>query len=53
MFNAYYLHKNGKPHGTQCALYNSKLDFSWATYEGTDVGGDKYDCKQSWKYELL
>lgn len=49
MYNAYYLHKNGKPHGTQCALYNSVLDPSkWATY----TGGDRYQCKQSWTFHM-
>ena len=52
MFNAYYLHKNGKPWGTQCALYNSILEDKWATYAGEQSGSDKYECKQSWRYEL-
>lgn len=51
-FNAYYLHKNGKPHGTYCNLYNSVLDNSWATYSGGMSGSDKYECKQSWGFTL-
>ncbi|KAF7186161.1 Hyphally regulated cell wall protein 4 [Pseudocercospora fuligena] len=52
MFNAYYLHKNGKPHGTYCSLYNSVLGDSYASYTGENNGGDRYDCKQSWTYAL-
>ncbi|RMY68022.1 hypothetical protein D0863_07396 [Hortaea werneckii] len=52
MFNAYYLHKNGKPWGTQCALYNSKLGNEWATYKGSNSGNDRFDCKRSWSYHL-
>jgi len=51
-FNAYYLHKNGKPHGTYCNLYISALDDSWATYTGGQWGGDEYECKQSWGFSL-
>lgn len=51
-FNAYYLNKNGKPHGTYCNLYNSELDNSWATYTGGMSGGDKYECKQSWGFTI-
>ncbi|KAI7205512.1 hypothetical protein D0869_00151 [Hortaea werneckii] len=52
MFNAYYLHKNGHPWGTQCALYNSKLGTEWATYKGSNSGNDRFDCKRSWSYHL-
>merc|ERR1712059_161448 len=52
MFNAYYLHKNGHPWGTQCALYNSKLGNEWATYKGSNSGNDRFDCKRSWSYHL-
>merc|ERR1712050_277578 len=52
MFNAYYLHKNGHPWGTQCALYNSKLGNEWATYNGSNSGNDRFDCKRSWSYHL-
>ena len=49
MYNAYYLHKSGKPHGTQCSLYNSVLDAAkWATYSGSN----DYQCKQSWTFTL-
>ncbi|KAF2164369.1 hypothetical protein M409DRAFT_25248 [Zasmidium cellare ATCC 36951] len=52
MFNAYYLHKNQKPLGTYCNLYNAYLDSSWATFSGAKSGRDQYDCKQSWTYTL-
>ncbi|KAF7193288.1 hypothetical protein HII31_05382 [Pseudocercospora fuligena] len=51
-FNAYYLFKNSKPHGTYCNLYNSEIDISFATYSGGKSGGDQYDCKQSWGYSM-
>ncbi|KAJ9632177.1 hypothetical protein H2203_000580 [Taxawa tesnikishii (nom. ined.)] len=52
MFNAYYLHKNSVPHGTYCALYDSDVSTSYATYSGGFSGNDHYECKQSWKYTL-
>ena len=51
-FNAYYLFKNGKPHGTYCNLYNSEIDIGFATYTGGVSGGDKYECKQSWGFSI-
>ncbi|WPH03990.1 Hypothetical protein R9X50_00687400 [Acrodontium crateriforme] len=53
MFNAQYIHKNNKPHGTYCALYTTILDDTWATYTGGYSGNDRYDCRQSWTYNLL
>lgn len=53
MFNAYYLHKNGVPAGTVCALFDTTLDSSYATLVGgTSPGGDDYDCHQSWIWTL-
>ncbi|KAL1301851.1 hypothetical protein AAFC00_006036 [Neodothiora populina] len=52
MVNAYYLHKNGKPHGTYCALYDTDVALSWATYNGGFSGSDRFDCKQSYKFTL-
>nr|POF04440.1 hypothetical protein CFP56_55921 [Quercus suber] len=53
MLNAYYLHKNGVPHGTYCSLYNTVLGDSWATYGGGRASnGDMYSCAQSWTYSL-
>ncbi|GAB7353760.1 hypothetical protein MBLNU459_g4152t1 [Dothideomycetes sp. NU459] len=53
MFNSYYLHKNGVPHGTYCALYDTQLSTSWATYSGGYASsGDHYECRQSWTYSL-
>ncbi|KAH9815721.1 putative threonine-rich GPI-anchored glycoprotein [Teratosphaeria destructans] len=52
MFNAVYLHKNGKPWGTYCTLYSTSLDDSYATYSGGKSGSDQYDCKQSWTWSL-
>ncbi|KAG9683433.1 hypothetical protein KCU95_g13613, partial [Aureobasidium melanogenum] len=49
-FNAYYLHKNGIPHGTYCALYDASISTSYATYTGGWSGNDKYDCRQSYQY---
>ena len=49
-FNAYYLHKNGVPHGTYCALYDASISTSYATYTGGWSGNDKYDCRQSYQY---
>lgn len=53
MMNAYYLHKNGVPSGTYCALYDTQLSTSWATYSGGySSSGDHYECRQSWTYSL-
>ncbi|KAI4725582.1 hypothetical protein E4T49_06651 [Aureobasidium sp. EXF-10728] len=49
-FNAYYLHKNGVPHGTYCALYDASISTSYATYTGGWSGNNKYDCRQSYQY---
>ncbi|KEQ87432.1 hypothetical protein M438DRAFT_239805, partial [Aureobasidium pullulans EXF-150] len=49
-FNAYYLHKNGIPHGTYCALYDASISTSYATYTGGYSGSNKYDCRQSYQY---
>ncbi|OTA34844.1 hypothetical protein BTJ68_05361 [Hortaea werneckii EXF-2000] len=50
MFNAAYLHKDGVPYGTICSLYSSALDSNtWATY----TGGQGYECKQSWTWNLI
>ncbi|KEQ69011.1 hypothetical protein M436DRAFT_30245, partial [Aureobasidium namibiae CBS 147.97] len=49
-FNAYYLHKNGIPHGTYCALYDASISISYATYTGGWSGSNKYDCRQSYQY---
>jgi len=49
-FNAYYLHKNGIPHGTYCALYDASISTSYATYTGGWSGSNKYDCRQSYQY---
>jgi hypothetical protein len=49
-FNAYYLHKNGVPHGTYCALYDASISTSYATYSGGMSGSNKYDCRQSYQY---
>lgn len=49
-FNAYYLHKNGVPHGTYCALYDASISTSYATYSGGFSGNNKYDCRQSYQY---
>ncbi|KAI6849032.1 hypothetical protein BTJ68_00414 [Hortaea werneckii EXF-2000] len=50
MFNAAYLHKDGVPYGTMCSLYSSALDSNtWATY----TGGQGYECKQSWTWNLI
>ncbi|KAI5262334.1 hypothetical protein E4T47_09293 [Aureobasidium subglaciale] len=49
-FNAYYLHKNGIPHGTYCALYDASISTSYATYTGGWSGNNKYDCRQSYQY---
>jgi hypothetical protein len=49
-FNAYYLHKNGVPHGTYCALYDASISTSYATYPGGWSGSNKYDCRQSYQY---
>lgn len=51
MFNAYYLHRNGKPLGTYCSLYDMVVDPAVrATYGGETVGGDEFTCQQSWVY---
>lgn len=50
MFNAFYLHKNGKPYGTYCALYSEHLDPSWATVGTSWKGGDKFECRRSWTW---
>lgn len=53
MFNAYYLHKNGHPHGTYCALYDSSVnETQYATYGGGYSGSDYYGCAQSWTFSL-
>lgn len=52
MFNSYYLHKNGAPHGTYCTLYDTALESSWATYEGGWSGEDHFTCEQSWTFSL-
>lgn len=53
MFNAYYLHKNGHPHGTYCALYDSSVnETQYATYSGGFSGSDYYGCAQSWTFSL-
>jgi hypothetical protein len=49
-FNAYYLHKNGIPHGTYCALYDASIPTSYATYSGGYSGSNKYECRQSYQY---
>lgn len=51
-FNAYYLHKNGKPYGTYCSLFNSVLDVSFATTVGGSYGADSFEIHQSWNYAL-
>jgi hypothetical protein len=52
MMNAYYLHKNNKPYGTYCALFNSNLDVSFATTVGGSFGADSFDITQSWTFSL-
>lgn len=52
MFNAYYLHKNNQPYGTYCALYDTDVSVSKATYTGGNSGSDNYSCRQSYKYTL-
>jgi len=51
-FNAAYYHKNGRPFGTYCTLYDQVLDDSFNTYSGGRSGADSYECKQSWTYQL-
>jgi hypothetical protein len=53
MFNAFYLHKNGKPFGTSCNLFSADISPRSATFSGVkSPKGDKYECKQSWTYTL-
>lgn len=52
MFNAYYIHKNNKPAGTYCALYDTDVSTKYATYSGATSGSDRFDCKQSFKFTL-
>ncbi|CZT19180.1 uncharacterized protein RCC_05026 [Ramularia collo-cygni] len=52
MFNAYYLHKNGKPHGTYCSLYNDHIGCDAADYHGGHSGPDFFECKQSFTWWL-
>ncbi|THY24572.1 hypothetical protein D6D01_05396 [Aureobasidium pullulans] len=53
MFNAYYLHKNGLPWGTYCALYDIDLVVSYATYAGATLVGDVFEVAQSFTWTLL
>ncbi|KAK5011044.1 hypothetical protein LTR28_006121 [Elasticomyces elasticus] len=52
MFNAYYVRRNGKAVGTYCALYDTPLGGKWATYAGSQSGGDRFDVESSWTYAL-
>ncbi|KAF4549404.1 Hypothetical protein D9617_21g096250 [Elsinoe fawcettii] len=51
--NAYYLHKNGQPFGTVCALYTQKVGEEKMTYHGGVQGGVKYEVVQSWGFEWV
>ncbi|THY00180.1 hypothetical protein D6D01_10423, partial [Aureobasidium pullulans] len=42
MFNAYYLHKNGLPWGTYCALYDVDLVVNYANYAGATLTSDAF-----------
>lgn len=52
MFNAFFLYKNGKPHGTYCNLYSSHLEVSWAVKGSYSSGKDRFDVKQSFTWTL-
>jgi hypothetical protein len=52
MLNAYYIHKNGVPHGTYCGLFSTDLPSSFATYTGAQSQGDHFTVQQSWKFVL-
>ena len=52
MFNSYMINKNGIPQGTYCALYNTVLTPSWASFLSALLGEILFSVKGSWTYSL-
>jgi len=50
--NAAYYHKDGVPHGTQCNMYDLRVDASFETYVGGFSAGHNFGCAQSFTFEL-
>lgn len=51
-FNAYMVELNHIPQGTYCAIFNTVLDNSWASFLGAKMGGSFFGVKNSWTYNL-
>jgi hypothetical protein len=51
-FNAYYVHKNGKPQGTYCSLYDTILSDAYSGFKGAWSGKDFFGVQSSWSFSL-
>lgn len=46
------MHKNGKPQGTYCQIFDTTLSPDWAGFKGGYSGKDRFDVKNSWTYSV-
>lgn len=46
------VHKNGRPQGTYCQIFDTHLSPKWAGYKGGNSGHDRFEVKNSWTYSM-